>query len=523
VPDQPSAAFISYCRVDQEFALRLAQDLKAAGAAVWLDQLDIRPGNPWDNAVERALRAATKMLVILTPTSVDSENVRDEIAYALKQGKIVIPVLYMECDIPLRLERKQHIDFRANYARGLDLLLRELRVDHPNQAVLEKAAEGDAQRQLAWQAREAEAQRRRLEEQSTHEQSAAREAAIQQAEAQRIEQLNSAPQSRAIATGHSERSEESQYLPPEQAIHARVAADSTNKSIHPALWLAGGIAAILILGFFFFHKSPSSHRDTASQSTPVAAQPAPQAAIPQPTAAAQPPSPSPSRTTVPPGTNREPKPAKAEIPPAPKAFPPQTTPASKPDSAALAAQGKALINAKRYAEALPMVTDACDSGSALGCEEVGLMYSAADGVAPDFPKGFTFYTKACDLGSTSGCTEIGTGYLFGTGVAADIQKAFSILTKTCMAGDASGCIYLGYMYDHPLGVAQDYRKAFDLYSKACDEGGAGGCLHLSDLYRLGHGVPVDLNLARQYMQKACDISSATGGTTFACNRLKEMQ
>jgi hypothetical protein len=38
---------------------------------------------------------------------------------------IAVPVLYKECEIPLRLERKQHIDFRANYARGLELLLRD--------------------------------------------------------------------------------------------------------------------------------------------------------------------------------------------------------------------------------------------------------------------------------------------------------------------------------------------------------------------------------------------------------------
>ena len=161
VPDQASAAFISYCRDDQEFVLRLAQDLKAAGAAVWLDQLDIKPGSSWDNAVEDALLSAPQMLVVLTPTSVKSENVRDEISYALKQGKTVIPVLYMECVIPLRLERKHHIDFRANYASGLATLLRQLHVEHPNEAVLDKAAEGDAQRQLAWQAREAEAERLR--------------------------------------------------------------------------------------------------------------------------------------------------------------------------------------------------------------------------------------------------------------------------------------------------------------------------------------------------------------------------
>ena len=47
--------FISYARTDGEFALRLAQDLRAADVDVWLDQLDIRAGDPWDQAVEQAL------------------------------------------------------------------------------------------------------------------------------------------------------------------------------------------------------------------------------------------------------------------------------------------------------------------------------------------------------------------------------------------------------------------------------------------------------------------------------------
>ena len=128
MPEAPTAAFISYSREDSEFALRLAQDLRAAGASVWIDQLDIRPGKPWDNAIEDALQNSPLMLAVLSPTSVRSENVRDEIAYALKQGKIVVPVLYMDCVIPLRLERKQYIDFRSDYARGLNALLHHLRI-----------------------------------------------------------------------------------------------------------------------------------------------------------------------------------------------------------------------------------------------------------------------------------------------------------------------------------------------------------------------------------------------------------
>jgi hypothetical protein len=54
--------FFSYCREDSEFALRLAQDVKASGADVWIDQPDIEPGTPWDGAVEDALRNAPPML-----------------------------------------------------------------------------------------------------------------------------------------------------------------------------------------------------------------------------------------------------------------------------------------------------------------------------------------------------------------------------------------------------------------------------------------------------------------------------
>ncbi len=196
MPDSRPAAIISYSREDSEFALRLARDLRAAGASVWIDQLDIKPGTPWDNAIEDALIAAPQMLVILSPTSVRSENVRDEIAYALKQGKIVIPVLFLDCVVPLRLERKQHIDFRSDYARGLGALLDHLRIEHPDRSVLDKAAEDDAGRRVAWLARGAEARRlAEMRERERHEDAArqketAERRAIEEAERKATEQAD---------------------------------------------------------------------------------------------------------------------------------------------------------------------------------------------------------------------------------------------------------------------------------------------------------------------------------------------
>jgi TIR domain/Gram-negative bacterial TonB protein C-terminal len=116
-------AFLSYARVDADFALRLAADLKAKGANVWMDQIDIRPGKQWDREVECALGACSEMLVILSTKGVDSSNVMDEVSFALEERKTVIPIIQSECRIPFRLRRLQRVDFRTDYAHGLKILL----------------------------------------------------------------------------------------------------------------------------------------------------------------------------------------------------------------------------------------------------------------------------------------------------------------------------------------------------------------------------------------------------------------
>jgi hypothetical protein len=81
VTQSAPAAFLSYSRQDSDFALRLAGDLKTAGANVWLDQMDILAGQRWDRAVEDALANCPRMLLILSPASVNSTNVMDEVSW----------------------------------------------------------------------------------------------------------------------------------------------------------------------------------------------------------------------------------------------------------------------------------------------------------------------------------------------------------------------------------------------------------------------------------------------------------
>jgi len=118
--------FFSYARADAEFALKLATDLRAAGTSLWMDQLDIMPGKRWDQAVQEALDVCPCLLVILSLTSVKSNNVMDEVSFALEQNKKVMPVRYGDCDIPFRLRRLEYIDFTHDYDAALTRLVRAL-------------------------------------------------------------------------------------------------------------------------------------------------------------------------------------------------------------------------------------------------------------------------------------------------------------------------------------------------------------------------------------------------------------
>lgn len=123
---QAPGYFFSYSRKDSDFVLRLAGELRAAGALVWVDQLDIVGGDRWDEAVERALRDCPGMVLVLSPQAVASQNFLDEVSYALEERKKVVPVLYQECEVPFRLRRLQTVDFTGDYEAGFSQLCRAL-------------------------------------------------------------------------------------------------------------------------------------------------------------------------------------------------------------------------------------------------------------------------------------------------------------------------------------------------------------------------------------------------------------
>ena len=119
-------AFFSYARSDAAFVLKVAQQLRRLGRKVWVDQLDIPKGARWDEAVEGALRASPCLMVVLSPASVKSQNVLDEVAFALDEKRPVLPILLQPVVLPFRLKRLQYIDFTGDYDAAFEQMVAAL-------------------------------------------------------------------------------------------------------------------------------------------------------------------------------------------------------------------------------------------------------------------------------------------------------------------------------------------------------------------------------------------------------------
>jgi hypothetical protein len=128
--------FFSYSRVDSDFTIQLANKLREAELNIWLDKFNIEAGEKWDNEIQKALESSNTLLVILSKSSTKSENVMDEVSYAIGKGKKVIPVLIEECEVPFRIRRLQYANFTRNFEDGLKTLTDALDLDSNRKAKL---------------------------------------------------------------------------------------------------------------------------------------------------------------------------------------------------------------------------------------------------------------------------------------------------------------------------------------------------------------------------------------------------
>lgn len=120
--------FISHSSLDKVFVGDLASKLASLEVDVWYDDWEIAVGDSIVEKVFAALQASDSLLIVLSPASVASRWVREELSVAvmrrLSECDIrIFPVLAATCEIPVPLKHIRYADFRNDPVAAFDMLV----------------------------------------------------------------------------------------------------------------------------------------------------------------------------------------------------------------------------------------------------------------------------------------------------------------------------------------------------------------------------------------------------------------
>lgn len=95
--------FISYSRKDTETVDRIANVIQGAGLDVWLDRHNIRAGNEWRVQIVQAIDTCDAFVLMLSPNSAASENVRKEIDLAQDSQRRLFVIMLEPVKLPAEI------------------------------------------------------------------------------------------------------------------------------------------------------------------------------------------------------------------------------------------------------------------------------------------------------------------------------------------------------------------------------------------------------------------------------------
>lgn len=90
--------FISYSRKDVDFAKQLTEELQKSNNDFWIDWEGIPPTVDWWKEIEKGIEDSDAFLFLISPDSARSKICGQEIDYAVKNGKRLLPIVVRETD-----------------------------------------------------------------------------------------------------------------------------------------------------------------------------------------------------------------------------------------------------------------------------------------------------------------------------------------------------------------------------------------------------------------------------------------
>lgn len=121
--------FISHSSKDKDFVRKLTSDLKAHNLAVWFDEQELGVGDSIVQGVSEGLKNTDYFILVISQNSLQSKWVQQEFNSAMMselsgKGVVVLPIRIDDASVPPLLTDRIYADFRTNYDKGLEALLR---------------------------------------------------------------------------------------------------------------------------------------------------------------------------------------------------------------------------------------------------------------------------------------------------------------------------------------------------------------------------------------------------------------
>jgi len=127
--------------------------------------------------------------------------------------------------------------------------------------------------------------------------------------------------------------------------------------------------------------------------------------------------------------------------------------------------------------------------------------------AKNYDDALTFYRQSASQGDASGQNGLGTLYYFGRGgLPQDYSQAMKWFQLAAAQGNPEAQNSIGNIYENGYGVPVDYGQAMKWYMLAATQGNSGGQANVGALYANGQGVTTDYGEAMRWFQ----LSAAQG-------------
>ena len=125
-----SPMFVSYATEDRKQALAVCKAIEGRGTRCWISARDVPPGENYQEAIVRSLRAAPAMILVFSEAANDSDEIKKELSLASRYRVPVIALRLADVEpsdaFAYELSTRQWIDAFEGWDASIDALVRRI-------------------------------------------------------------------------------------------------------------------------------------------------------------------------------------------------------------------------------------------------------------------------------------------------------------------------------------------------------------------------------------------------------------